>query len=58
MSRGDCMAIACAEAFRGDGGKMVSPMAPFPKLGARLAKATFAPTPCTVVSSLNQACSC
>jgi acyl CoA:acetate/3-ketoacid CoA transferase beta subunit len=37
------MAIACAEAFRGDGGKMVSPMALVPKLGARLAKATFEP---------------
>ena len=40
---GDICAIACAEAFRGDGRKMVSPMAPMPKLGARLARATFSP---------------
>jgi acyl CoA:acetate/3-ketoacid CoA transferase beta subunit len=40
---GDIMALACAEAFRGDGKKMVSPMAPLPKLGAWLAKATFEP---------------
>ena len=40
---GDIVAVACAEVFRGDGKKMVSPMAPLPKLGARLAKATFSP---------------
>ena len=40
---GDLVAVACAETFRGDGKKMVSPMAPLPKLGARLAKATFSP---------------
>jgi acyl CoA:acetate/3-ketoacid CoA transferase beta subunit len=40
---GDYCAIACADAFRGDGKRMVSPMAPLPKLGARLAKATFSP---------------
>jgi acyl CoA:acetate/3-ketoacid CoA transferase beta subunit len=42
-SIGDHCAIACAEAFRGDGRRMVSPMAPLPKLGARLAQATFSP---------------
>jgi acyl CoA:acetate/3-ketoacid CoA transferase beta subunit len=40
---GDILAIACAEAFRGDGQILVSPMAPFPRLGARLAQATFSP---------------
>ena len=40
---GDYCTIACAEAFRGDGKRMVSPMAPVPKLGAQLAQATFAP---------------
>jgi acyl CoA:acetate/3-ketoacid CoA transferase beta subunit len=40
---GDILAIACAEAFRGDGKKMVSPMAPVPRLGARLAQASFSP---------------
>ncbi len=40
---GDIVAVACAEVFRGDGKKMVSPMAPLPKLGARLARATFSP---------------
>jgi acyl CoA:acetate/3-ketoacid CoA transferase beta subunit len=43
ISRGDACAIACAETFRGDGGLMVSPMAPIPRLGARLARATFEP---------------
>lgn len=42
-SLGDVCAVACAEAFRGDDGWMISPMAPIPRLGARLAKATFAP---------------
>lgn len=42
-SIGDICAVACADAFAGDGRKMVSPMAPLPKLGARLAKATFSP---------------
>jgi len=42
-SLGEICAVACAEAFRHDGRKMVSPMAPIPKLGARLAQATFAP---------------
>jgi len=42
-SLGDICAVACADAFRHDGRKMVSPMAPIPKLGARLAQATFAP---------------
>lgn len=42
-SLGDICAVACAEAFRGDGHHMISPMAPIPKLGARLAKSTFSP---------------
>jgi acyl CoA:acetate/3-ketoacid CoA transferase beta subunit len=40
---GDICAVACAEAFFGDGRNMASPMAPLPRLGARLAKATVAP---------------
>lgn len=40
---GDHCAIACAEAFRGDGRIMASPMGAIPRLGARLAKATFEP---------------
>ncbi len=43
MSVGDRMAVACAEAFRGDGRIMASPMGDMPRLGARLAKATFEP---------------
>ena len=42
-SIGDICAVACAEVFRGDDRKMVSPMGPLPKLGARLAQATFSP---------------
>ena len=36
-------AVACAEAFRGDGEILASPIGTIPTLGARLAKATFAP---------------
>lgn len=43
VKRADYCAIACAELFRGDGEIMVSPMAPTPSIGARLARATFEP---------------
>ena len=36
-------AAACAEAFRGDGEILASPIGTSPTLGARLAKATFSP---------------
>jgi acyl CoA:acetate/3-ketoacid CoA transferase beta subunit len=36
-------AVACAEAFRGDGEILASPIGVVPSIGARLAKATFAP---------------
>ncbi len=36
-------AVACAEAWRGDGEILASPIGLIPTLGARLAKATFAP---------------
>jgi acyl CoA:acetate/3-ketoacid CoA transferase beta subunit len=36
-------AVACAEAFRGDGEILASPIGVIPSLGARLARATFAP---------------
>jgi acyl CoA:acetate/3-ketoacid CoA transferase beta subunit len=36
-------AVACAEAWRGDGEILASPIGLLPSLGARLAKATFAP---------------
>ncbi len=42
-SRAEVCAVACAEAFRGDGEILASPMGPIPKLGALLAKATFEP---------------
>jgi acyl CoA:acetate/3-ketoacid CoA transferase beta subunit len=43
ITRAEVCAVACAEAFRGDGEVLVSPMALVPSLGARLAKATFEP---------------
>jgi acyl CoA:acetate/3-ketoacid CoA transferase beta subunit len=43
MTRGDVVAIALAEAFRGEGRVLASPMAPIARLAVRLAKATFAP---------------
>ena len=36
-------AVACAEAFRGDGEILASPIGVIPSIGARLAKATFSP---------------
>jgi acyl CoA:acetate/3-ketoacid CoA transferase beta subunit len=39
----DVCAVACAEAFRGDGEILASPIGTIPSIGARLAKATFAP---------------
>lgn len=42
-TRADVCVLACAEAFRGDGGNLVSPMGTIPRLGALVAKATFAP---------------
>jgi acyl CoA:acetate/3-ketoacid CoA transferase beta subunit len=40
---GDVLAVACAEAFRGDGAILASPMGPMPALGAKLARAVFEP---------------
>lgn len=43
VKRGDVVAVACADSFRGDGAILASPMAPMPSLGARLARAVFEP---------------
>lgn len=43
VMRAEVCAVACAEAFRGDGEVLVSPMALVPSLGARLARETFEP---------------
>lgn len=42
-TRAEVCAVACAEAWRGDGEILASPMALVPSLGARLARETFAP---------------
>jgi acyl CoA:acetate/3-ketoacid CoA transferase beta subunit len=42
-SLAEICAVACAEAFRGDGEILASPIGVIPSIGARLAKATFAP---------------
>ncbi|MHB8328726.1 MAG: CoA-transferase subunit beta [Acidimicrobiales bacterium] len=42
-SRADVCAVACADAFRGDGEIMASPFGTIPSIGARLARLTFAP---------------
>lgn len=39
----DVCVLACAEAFRGDADRVVSPMGTIPRLGALLAKSTFEP---------------
>ena len=42
-SRAEVCITACAEAWRGDGAILASPMGLIPSLGARLARLTFAP---------------
>lgn len=42
-ARADVCAVACAEAFRGDGAILAAPMGTMPRLGALLAWASFAP---------------
>jgi acyl CoA:acetate/3-ketoacid CoA transferase beta subunit len=43
VTRADVCVLACAQAWRGDGAILASPMGLIPTLGARLARATFAP---------------
>lgn len=42
-SRAEICAVACAEAWRGDGEILASPIGVIPAIGARLARATFEP---------------
>ena len=42
-TRAEVCVVACAEAWRGDGAILASPMGRIPSLGARLARLTFAP---------------
>jgi len=43
VSRAEVCAVACAEAFRGDGEIIASPFGTIPAVGARLARLTFEP---------------
>jgi len=43
VSRAEICVVACAEAWRGDGAILASPMGLIPSLGARLARLTFEP---------------
>jgi acyl CoA:acetate/3-ketoacid CoA transferase beta subunit len=43
VTRAEVCAVAIAEAFRGDGEILVSPIGNLPQIGARLARATFEP---------------
>ena len=43
VSRAEVAAVACAEAWRGDGEIVASPFGTIPSIGARLARLTFAP---------------
>ena len=42
-TRAEVCAVACAEAFRGDGEILANPIGTIPMIGGRLAKATFEP---------------
>lgn len=44
MSRADVCVVACADAWRGDGAVLASATGVIPRLGARLAQLTFAPS--------------
>ncbi len=43
VTRAEVCAVACAEAWRGDGEVMASPFGTVPQIGARLARLTFEP---------------
>ena len=43
VTRADVCVVACAEAWRGDGEILASPMGTIPTIGARLARLTFEP---------------
>jgi len=43
VTRAELCAVACADAWRGDGEVMASPFGTVPAIGARLARLTFAP---------------
>ncbi|MEU3335994.1 CoA-transferase [Streptomyces sp. NPDC006668] len=43
VTRAECCVIACAEAWRGEGEVLASPMGLIPSIGARLARLTFSP---------------
>jgi acyl CoA:acetate/3-ketoacid CoA transferase beta subunit len=43
VTRAEVVAVACAEAWRGDGEIVASPFGTIPSIGARLARLTFAP---------------
>lgn len=43
VSRAEVCVVACAEVFRGDGEIVASPTGTIPRIGARLARATFEP---------------
>lgn len=43
FTRADICVLACADAWRGDGEIVASPMGTIPSIGARLARATFEP---------------
>jgi acyl CoA:acetate/3-ketoacid CoA transferase beta subunit len=43
VTRAEVCAVACADAWRGDGEIVASPMGTIPSIGARLARATFEP---------------
>lgn len=43
VTRAEICVVACAEAWRGDGEILASPIGVIPTIGARLARATFAP---------------
>ena len=42
-TRAEICAVACADAWRGDGEILASPFGMIPTIGARLARATFEP---------------
>jgi len=50
VSRATSCTVACAEVWRDAGEVMASPFGTIPALGARLARATFSPTWCSLTA--------
>lgn len=57
-TRAEYCVVACAEAWRGAGEVLASPMGTVPTIGARLARLTFSPTCCSPMARRCSSATC